>query len=103
MSSQSRPSRPRRSNKPFKRYSRPRVCQFCADKSIDIDYKNIALLRRFLSENGKIRPRRQTGTCAKHQRKLALEIKRALGIWQCCHLPAKRCDSEGISNGYSSR
>jgi small subunit ribosomal protein S18 len=42
-----------------------------------IDYKNVELLRRFISEDGKIRPRRQTGTCAKHQRELATAIKRA--------------------------
>jgi small subunit ribosomal protein S18 len=53
------------------------VCQFCAEKEINLDYKNTDLLRRFLTENGKIRPRRQTGTCAKHQRALAVEIKKA--------------------------
>lgn len=58
-------------------YSRPRVCQFCADNSIVIDYKNNSLLSSFINREGKIRPRRQTGTCAKHQRKVALEIKKA--------------------------
>jgi len=58
-------------------YSHPRVCQFCTDKSVTIDYKQGELLRRFVSEDGKIRPRRQTGTCAKHQRELAVAIKRA--------------------------
>ncbi len=58
-------------------YSHPRVCQFCTDKSATIDYKQADLLRRFISEDGKIRPRRQTGTCAKHQRELARAIKRA--------------------------
>lgn len=58
-------------------YSRPRVCQFCSDKSIVIDYKNISLLSSFINREGKIRPRRQTGTCAKHQRKVASEIKKA--------------------------
>jgi len=47
------------------------------DKSIVINYKNIEILRRYLTEEGKIRPRRQSGTCAKHQRQLAREIKRA--------------------------
>ena len=51
-------------------YSKPRVCQFCTDKSIVIDYKNVSLLSSFINREGKIRPRRQTGTCAKHQRKL---------------------------------
>ena len=58
-------------------YSHPRVCQFCTDKSVTIDYKQGELLRRFVSEDGKIRPRRQTGTCARHQRELAVAIKRA--------------------------
>lgn len=58
-------------------YSRPRVCQFCADKKLSIDYKNVSLLTSFINREGKIRPRRQTGTCAKHQRKVALEIKKA--------------------------
>ena len=59
------------------RYSRPRVCQFCADKNLAIDYKNPGMLRRFITENSKIRPRRQTGTCPSHQRELARAIKRS--------------------------
>jgi len=57
--------------------SRPKICQFCADKNVVIDYKQVDLLRRYITEEGKIRPRRQTGTCARHQRVLAREIKRA--------------------------
>ena len=60
--------------------ARPKICQFCADKNIAIDYKQSDMLRRFVSEDGKIRPRRQTGTCAKHQRELANAIKRARHI-----------------------
>jgi small subunit ribosomal protein S18 len=60
--------------------SRPKICQFCADKNAVIDYKQADLLRRFVSEDGKIRPRRQTGTCARHQRELARAIKRARHI-----------------------
>ncbi len=60
--------------------ARPKICQFCADKNISIDYKQTDMLRRFVTEDGKIRPRRQTGTCATHQRKLALAIKRARHI-----------------------
>ena len=56
---------------------RKNVCQFCADKVESIDYKDAAKLRRFVSERGKIMPRRMTGTCAKHQRELATAIKRA--------------------------
>ncbi len=58
-------------------YSRPKVCQFCVEKIDHIDYKQVELLRRYITEDGKIRPRRQTGTCAKHQRQLARAIKRA--------------------------
>lgn len=58
-------------------YSRPRVCQFCTDPNSKIDYKQVDLLQRFVTEEGKIRPRRQTGTCAKHQRQLAKAVKRA--------------------------
>jgi small subunit ribosomal protein S18 len=55
---------------------KPKVCAFCADKS-DIDYKDIARLRRYVSDRARIMPRRRTGACAKHQRRLALAIKRA--------------------------
>jgi|SRR5579885_2296757 small subunit ribosomal protein S18 len=61
-------------------FAKPKTCQFCADKSLNIDYKKVDLLRRFVTEEGKIRPRRQTGTCARHQRVLAGAIKRARHI-----------------------
>lgn len=56
---------------------RVRVCQFCVEKSKVIDYKNTDLLRTLVSDRGKIRPRRQTGTCARHQREVAVAVKRA--------------------------
>ena len=64
------------------RSSKPRrkVCNFCVDHVDQIDYKDIAKLRRFTTERGKILPRRISGTCAKHQRKLTLAIKRARAI-----------------------
>lgn len=65
---------------PRRFYNRPRVCQFCTDRNAVIDYKQVENLRRYVSEDGKIRPRRQTGTCAKHQRALARAIKRARHI-----------------------
>lgn len=55
---------------------KPKVCMFCADK-VPIDYKNVTLLGRFVSDRGKIVPRRRTGVCAKHQRSLAQAIKRS--------------------------
>ena len=61
-------------------YSRPKVCQFCTDKSLTIDYKKFDMLRRFINDEGKIRPRRATGNCAKHQRTLAMAIKQARHI-----------------------
>ncbi len=52
-------------------------CSFCADNVASLDYKDTSKLKRFLSESGKILPRRVTGTCAKHQRMLATAVKRA--------------------------
>jgi small subunit ribosomal protein S18 len=57
--------------------ARPKICQFCADKNMKIDYKLVDMLRRFVTEEGKIRPRRQTGTCARHQRLVAGAVKRS--------------------------
>src|SRR3954452_21617762 len=56
---------------------RRKVCQFCVDKVKEVDYKDLSRLRRFLSERGKIEPRRKTGTCATHQRSLNVALKRA--------------------------
>ena len=66
----------------FKRRTAPvrrrkKVCAYCADTSVVIDYKDTARLRKYVSERGKILPRRITGTCAKHQRALTSAIKRA--------------------------
>ena len=57
--------------------SRRKVCAFCVDKVETVDYNDVAKLRRYLSERGKIVPRRVTGTCARHQRQLTVAIKRA--------------------------
>lgn len=59
-----------------RRFRRRRICAFCVEKKA-IDYKDHETLRRYITEHGRIRPRRQTGTCAKHQRELAVQIKRA--------------------------
>jgi small subunit ribosomal protein S18 len=61
----------------YKRFSRRKVCALCVDKTNDLDYKDAGKLRRFIAENGKILPARQTGTCAKHQRVIARTVKRA--------------------------
>ncbi|MPZ50610.1 MAG: 30S ribosomal protein S18 [Dehalococcoidia bacterium] len=59
------------------RFGRRRVCAFCVDKVTSIDYKETAKLRRYISDRGKIEPRRKTGTCAGHQRMLTTALKRA--------------------------
>jgi len=66
---------------------RRKVCQFCADKAEYIDFKDSAKLRRYVSERGKILPRRMTGTCAKHQRQLTEAIKRARQIALLPYVP----------------
>ncbi len=62
---------------PARSMSRRRVCRFCADPSLVIDYKNAQILKNFVTDRGKITPRRISGNCAKHQRALALAIRRA--------------------------
>ena len=59
---------------------RKKVCAYCFEEGKSIDYKDVASLKKFISERGKILPRRITGTCAKHQRELTVAIKRARHI-----------------------
>lgn len=66
-----------KATKKFRKTSKKKVCAFCVAGEKDIDYKDIAKLKKFITEKGKILPRRQTGVCSYHQRKLALAIKRA--------------------------
>lgn len=73
---QRRPSRP---GGKFRR-ARRRVCAFCVDKIDTVDYKNAAKLRKYVSDRGKILPRRATGTCASHQRVVTRAIERAREI-----------------------
>ncbi len=70
--------RNRDSNK--RSFGRRRVCHFCADATIEIDYKDPKMLLRFITERGKIIPRRITGVCSKHQRKLTAAIKQSRHI-----------------------
>ena len=67
---EARPARPMRGK-------RRKVCQFCAEHIDEIDYKDVARLRKYISERAKILPRRISGTCAKHQRQLTVAIKRS--------------------------
>jgi len=61
-------------------FQRRKVCRFCADKKLELDYREPKTLRLFISETGKVTPRRISGTCSKHQRSLAVAIKRARQI-----------------------
>lgn len=74
----------RNSKKPVRKkrrvFHRRKVCRFCADSKLEIDYKDQKSLRYFITERGKIIPRRITGTCASHQRALTTAIKRARAI-----------------------
>jgi small subunit ribosomal protein S18 len=63
-----------------KRFQKRKSCKFCEDKVEVIDYKDVKLLKMFITERGKIIPRRITGNCAKHQRSLTTSIKRARNI-----------------------
>ena len=67
-------------SKKFKRAPKKKVCAFCTEKVEEIDYKDVAKLKRFITEKGKIIPRRASGVCAEHQRQLAIAIKRARAI-----------------------
>ena len=66
--------------KPFKRVPRRKVCVFCQEKVEVIDYKDVNRLKKFVTESGKMLPRRMSGNCAKHQRQLSEAIKRARAI-----------------------
>lgn len=70
----------RRPNNGKQRRMKKRVCAFCMDKAETIDYKDLGKLRKYITERGKILPRRISGNCAKHQRELTVAIKRARNI-----------------------
>ncbi|MFL5455474.1 MAG: 30S ribosomal protein S18 [Myxococcales bacterium] len=61
-------------------FGRRKVCRYCADKNLKVDYKNAAELKYFITERGKIVPRRISGNCAKHQREVATAIKRSRNV-----------------------
>jgi len=63
-----------------KKFTKKRSCRFCKNQDLAIDYKNVDLMHKLISESGKIEPRRNTGTCAKHQRIVAREIKKSRQI-----------------------
>jgi small subunit ribosomal protein S18 len=67
-------------NKRRRIYIKRKICRFCADKTLEIDYKSPRVLRHFITERGKIIPRRISGNCAKHQREITAAIKKARNI-----------------------
>lgn len=71
--------KPKRGGREYRGRFAPKrkVCAFCVDKVDIVDYKEVGKLRRFISDRGRIEPRRKTGTCAKHQRVLSIALKRA--------------------------
>ena len=77
MTSAAMEAQPKEGKKFVKRIPRKKVCAFCQNKVEAIDYKDINTLKKYITEGGKILPRRMTGVCAKHQRVLATAIKRA--------------------------
>jgi small subunit ribosomal protein S18 len=89
-------SRARTGNRP-KYVPRRKFCSFCTGGAEAIDYKEPAKLTRFISDRAKIEPRRKTGTCAKHQRALAVAIKRARHLALLPYVPAHIRKMEGIA------
>jgi len=83
-----KPSKPKERRRGVRYVARRRSCSFCADKVASIDYKDPVKLRSYISDRGKIVPRRSTGTCAKHQRALAVAIKRARHLALLPYVPA---------------
>ena len=71
------PAAPAAAKKPIRKAPRRKVCAFCLEKATEIDYKDIAKLKKYVTEKGKILPRRMTSVCSKHQRLLSTAIKRA--------------------------
>jgi small subunit ribosomal protein S18 len=78
----------RKSAKKKGMFQRRKVCRFCADKNLVVSYKDVKTLRLFITETGKMTPRRISGTCAKHQRPLAQEIKRARQLAMLPYAPS---------------
>jgi small subunit ribosomal protein S18 len=82
-------SRPKRKWEGSKYVPKRKVCAFCSEKVEFIDYKDAQKLRPYISERGRIDPRRKTGTCAKHQRALAIAIKRCRHLALIPYIPAQ--------------
>ena len=89
-------ARPKKKWEGSKYVPKRKVCSFCSDKIDNIDYKDAVKLRAFISERGKIDPRRKTGTCAKHQRALAVALKRARHLALIPYVPDHVAKTGGV-------
>ena len=89
-------ARPKRRWEGSKYVPKRKVCSFCSDKIDVIDYKDAAKMRQYISDRGKIDPRRKTGTCAKHQRAIAVAIKRARHLALIPYVPAHINKTGGV-------
>jgi len=92
---QSRDAKPRRTGR-GKYIPKRKICYFCRDKVEHIDYKDVAMLRPYISDRGKISPRRKSGACAKHQRALTTAIKRARHLALLPFVPAHVHKTGGV-------
>ncbi len=89
-------ARPKKKWEGSKYIPKRKVCAFCSDKIDTVDYKDASKLRQYVSERGKIEPRRKTGTCAKHQRAVAIAIKRARHLALIPYVPTHINKTGGV-------
>ncbi len=89
-------ARPRKKWEGSKYVPKRKVCSFCSEKIETVDYKDAAKLRQYISERGKIEPRRKTGTCARHQRAVAIAVKRARHLALIPYVPGHISRTGGV-------
>jgi len=89
-------ARPKKKWEGSKYVPKRKVCSFCSEKIDTVDYKDAAKLRQYISDRGKIDPRRKTGTCAKHQRAVAIAIKRARHLALIPYVPGHISKTGGV-------
>jgi small subunit ribosomal protein S18 len=89
-------ARPKKKWEGSKYVPKRKVCAFCSEKMDTVDYKDASKLRQYISERGKIEPRRKTGTCAKHQRAVAIAVKRARHLALIPYVPSHINKTGGV-------
>jgi len=89
-------ARPRKKWEGSKYVPKRKVCSFCSEKIDTVDYKDAAKLRQYISDRGKIEPRRKTGTCARHQRAVAIAVKRARHLALIPYVPEQINRTGGV-------